>query len=74
MDAIQEQVYRDKVTTAVPKHIHKDEIRECARETKKQLINLTHDEMNNFCGNIIQLSNHKGESVVLMSERARRSY
>jgi len=30
--------------------------------------------MNNFCGNIIQLSNHKGESVILMSERARRSY
>ena len=30
--------------------------------------------MNNFCGNIIQLSNHKGESVIVMSERARRSY
>jgi hypothetical protein len=38
---------------AVTKQIYKDEIIECAKETQKELINLTHEEMNNFCGNII---------------------
>ena len=30
--------------------------------------------MNNFCGNVIQLTNENNESVVVMSDRALASY
>lgn len=44
------------------------------RETGKELVEIGFTEMENFCGNIIQLGNDRGESVVLMSERARQSF
>jgi hypothetical protein len=51
-----------------------DLINQTLLETDKTLVPITMEEMENFCGNCIQLSNSKGESVVLMSERARKSF
>jgi len=74
LDSIQEHTSCEKEKSVEAKQIHRDEIAEWASECGKALVNLSHEEMNNFCGNIIQLRNKKGESVVVMSERARRSY
>lgn len=40
----------------------------------KRIINITPEQMFNYAGNIIELKNLKGESVVLMSETAHNSF
>lgn len=44
---------------------------DACRNTGKELVELSFTEIENFCGNIFQLSNDKNESVLLMSDRAR---
>ena len=43
-------------------------------EAQKELIEISFDEMENFCGNVLCLANETNESVLLMSERARQSF
>ena len=40
----------------------------------KSIIPLSREEVSNFCGNAIMLSNDKDEPVLVCSERARESY
>lgn len=38
--------------------------------TGKEIIEITRDQMNSLCGNIIEIENTKGEHLILMSQRA----
>ena len=52
---------------SISRQIDRDAIKEICRESGKEIIDIDYTEMENFCGNVIQLSNQKNESVVLMS-------
>lgn len=43
------------------------------RETNHEIININRDQMNSFAGNMYQLFNDKGESLIIMSEQAYRA-
>lgn len=59
---------------AIPCEKQRSFILNAVKEAEKDLIEISFDEMENFCGNVLCLSNHVGQSVVLMSERARQSF
>ena len=40
----------------------------------KTLVPLSQDEIANFCGNVLMLTNEKAEPVLVMSERAKQSF
>ena len=40
----------------------------------KSQINISQEEVSNYCGNVIMLQNDKDEQVLVMSERARQSF
>lgn len=42
-------------------------------EGKREIIDISYDEMMNMCGNMLMVRNQKGEHFVLMSERARKN-
>ena len=52
----------------------REEIKNWCAKGGKTLIDLSFDEMENFCGNIIQLTNSEGETILVMSKRAKESY
>lgn len=43
------------------------------RETKKEIVEITLDQMNAFAGNMLQLRNDRDETLLVMSEQAFRS-
>ena len=40
----------------------------------KKLINISYEEMNNFCGNVIQLNSQDGTENVVMSTSAYKGF
>lgn len=40
----------------------------------RELINITREQLNSFCGNILQLKNSQGESKIIMSEAAKAAF
>lgn len=44
------------------------------RETGKELIPIQFNQMNHFCGNLLQLQTDKGEKVLVMSDQAYESF
>ena len=40
----------------------------------KQLLQISQEEVSNFCGNVLMLTNSNDEQVLVMSEQARQSY
>jgi hypothetical protein len=49
-------------------------VSESLTDAGHDLIEITLDQMHDFCGNVLELENRKGEKFVVMSERARRSF
>jgi hypothetical protein len=47
-----------------------DALFESIRLTGKTIIPITFDQMNHFCGNLLQLETDKGEKVLVMSTQA----
>jgi hypothetical protein len=47
-----------------------DSLFESICETGKTIIPITFDQMNHFCGNLLQLETDKGEKVLVMSDQA----
>lgn len=43
-------------------------------ETKKDIIDITQEQMLNMCGNILELTNAKGDPVIVMSDRAKENF
>lgn len=39
-----------------------------------EVILITFDQLNNFCGNILNLKNDRGESIIVMSSRAKKAF
>jgi hypothetical protein len=39
-----------------------------------EVITITFDQMSNFCGNILNLKNNDGESIIVISERAKKNF
>jgi len=46
---------------------------ESLEDNGKEIIDLSYHQMNEFAGNMIELSNEKGESLLVMSEAAYKS-
>ena len=47
---------------------------ESLEKTGHDVVQITLDQMHDFCGNVLELENGNGEKFVVMSERARRSF
>jgi hypothetical protein len=48
-------------------------VKEYARVTQKQIIEITLDQLHKYAGNMIQLSNKKGDKFIILSRRAMKS-
>ncbi|HKY61123.1 MAG TPA: arginine deiminase-related protein [Gemmatimonadota bacterium] len=49
-------------------------IEESLARTDHEVVQITVDQMHDFCGNVLGLENSKGERFIVMSERARRAF
>ena len=52
----------------------RDRVQESLERTGHHVVQITLDQMYDFCGNVLELENPKGERFVVMSEGARRSF
>lgn len=48
----------------------RDRVKRSLLETNHEIIEITFEQMSNFCGNCLELENHKREKFLLMSSRA----
>jgi len=48
----------------------RDFVRKALTLTSKEIITISYDQMNHFAGNMLQVSNVRGESLLVMSEQA----
>lgn len=48
----------------------KDSVTETIKKSGKEIISISYDQMNHFAGNMLQVSNDKGELLLLMSSQA----
>jgi hypothetical protein len=57
LDSIQDKIQQEKVKDAI-------------KQTGKEIIDITLDQMNHFAGNMLQVENGKGEKLLVMSTQA----
>ncbi|MES1221916.1 MAG: arginine deiminase-related protein [Bacteroidota bacterium] len=48
----------------------KNEVTETIKKTGKEIISISYEQMNHFAGNMLQVSNDKGEQLLVMSSQA----
>ncbi|MFK7933064.1 MAG: citrulline utilization hydrolase CtlX, partial [Saprospiraceae bacterium] len=48
-------------------------LRELFKQTGKEIIDLTHEQMNSFAGNMLEVQNANGDTLLVMSEQANHS-
>ncbi|MFT4552945.1 MAG: hypothetical protein ACI9S8_001577 [Chlamydiales bacterium] len=58
----------------VPDFGEREKILSSLRETGHEVLLISLDQMKSFCANILEVSNHNGEVLLLMSEQARKAY
>lgn len=58
---------------AVPDEIDQEDLLTAFRKMQKELIKISYEQMKNFLGNAIEVSNNKGEKLLILSERAYKS-
>ncbi|MBD3748881.1 MAG: amidinotransferase [Sphingobacteriales bacterium] len=58
---------------AIPDEKEKNAVIESIQKTKKELIEISFAQMNQFAGNMLQVKNKEGKSFLVMSERAHQS-
>ncbi|MFT3934001.1 MAG: arginine deiminase-related protein [Chitinophagaceae bacterium] len=58
---------------AVPADHEKADLKDCFKQTGKEVITISYDQMNHFAGNMLQVSNNKGEQLLVMSSQAYES-
>lgn len=44
------------------------------KETNKELIDISYEQVQQFCGNVIELADDQGKSLLVMSDRAREGF
>ncbi len=52
----------------------KRNVLKAVQDTNKTLVDISIQEMQNMCGNILQVTNDNGEKLIVMSERAQSSF
>lgn len=55
---------------SIPDAIEKQMVKDRLANTGKEIVEISFDQMNHFAGNMLQLKNDKGESLLVMSEQA----
>ncbi len=50
------------------------EVRDALQETDHETIEITLDQMHDFCGNVLEVENDRGERIVVMSDRAHGAF
>ncbi len=55
---------------SIDNQLERSMIKSTIENSGKELIDITFDQMNNFCGNIIELSNDSGDLFTIMSTRS----
>jgi len=58
---------------AIRDAVEKPRVNELLRETGKEVIHITEEQCNHFAGNMLQVQNHAGQKILVMSEQAYRS-
>lgn len=58
---------------AIPDEKEKNAVIQSIKNTKKELIEISFEQMNQFAGNMLQVKNKDGKSFLVMSERAHQS-
>jgi hypothetical protein len=85
MDANDQQIYHTNVMMCVAdKYVviclksiktkkEKDHVIKIIKESGKKIIDISMEQMNHFAGNMLQVENHKGEKLLIMSTQAFKS-
>lgn len=55
---------------SIPDEAEKEKVRSSLDQNGKEVVSITFDQMNHFAGNMLQVQNNKGESLLVMSEQA----
>ncbi|GAB4127594.1 MAG: arginine deiminase-related protein [Raineya sp.] len=55
---------------AVPDEIDQEDLLTAFRKMQKEVIKISYEQMKNFLGNAIEVSNNKGEKLLILSQRA----
>lgn len=58
---------------SIPNEIEKQALIDSFRETRKQIIPISYDQVNHFAGNMLQVHNQRGEKWLVMSSQAYHS-
>jgi hypothetical protein len=59
---------------AIRSPVERDRVQESLEKTGHDVVQITLDQMHDFCGNVLEIENPKGERFLVMSERARGSF
>lgn len=58
----------------IPNQQERKHIRRTLQELGKEVLLISPDQVNDFCGNIIELKDKDGQSIIVLSERAHRAF
>lgn len=58
---------------SIPNEVEKRTVIETLKDTKKEIIEISFDQMNRFAGNMLQVQNTKGDRYLVMSSQAYNS-
>ncbi len=61
-------------SAAIEETVDRGEVLARLAETGHETIEITLDQMHEFCGNVLELENAKGKRLIVMSERAQTAY
>lgn len=59
---------------AIEESVDRSEVLATLAETGHETIEITLDQMHEFCGNVLELENAEGKRLIVMSERAQAAY
>ena len=59
---------------SIPDAQQKELLLEKFKETGKEVVDISFEQVKHFCGNVIELANQKGESLLIMSEQAYKAF
>lgn len=86
VDEDNKEIYHTNVMMSVARHYvvicmesiksktEKEKLLKVFKKTGKEVIDISYQQVNQFAGNVIELNSNKGESLLVMSERAYKSF
>lgn len=58
----------------IPNPREREELKSCLADLGKALISINQDQVNQFCGNIIELQDKNGQGLIVLSETAHKAF